>query len=184
MALRCSFNRVPVACWFPASGTVLWLRVRVRVCSLAEFCVVVSPMNRFGKHPIGGIDLSYSLFRFGLRRCAAGKSVRVVDFHKAAVRALDQLRACFSRYPQDFVMGCHASGASPCAALSAPSLADHRRSCSSIKFTPRRGQINRNRKSKVTYNCSFSRTHFLETRRRSTILLRAAGTPHTAAKPD
>ena len=107
VAPRHSFKGGPVACWFPAFGTVLWIDLREQECPLAEFCVVAGPAGRFGKHPIGDIDFSYFLFRFSVRLWPAGTPVRVVDFNKTAVRAPDALRSCFSRYAESFVMRCH-----------------------------------------------------------------------------
>jgi len=105
------FDRFPVACWFPASSTVLWLRSPIKKRPLAEFCVVLRPVGWFGKHRIGFVEVSYSLLRFCLLRWPAGKLVWVIDFHKATVRALDTLRTCFSRYTQGFVMCCHGPAA-------------------------------------------------------------------------
>jgi len=70
VAHRRPLNRVPVACWFPASSTVLWLRSPIKRCLLTEFCVVLRPVGWFGKHRIGFIDVSYShVARLGCRAC-------------------------------------------------------------------------------------------------------------------
>jgi hypothetical protein len=60
VAPRYSFYCVPIACRFPALRTVFRLSFRVRAWPLAESCVVLRAIQRFGEHPIGDIDFSYS----------------------------------------------------------------------------------------------------------------------------
>ena len=52
------------------------LSFRVRAWPLAESCVVLRAIQRFGKHPVGDIDFSYILFAFSMRLGPAGEPIR------------------------------------------------------------------------------------------------------------